>query len=159
MRVPLRTLRSTEDLAVRIAAGLAGREVLLLSGDLGAGKTTFVRYLGQALGIEPAWVSSPSFTLVQRYPAGRRGVAVSHVDLYRVGGAGGLEGLGLEDVLASEDLVVVEWPGPAGDLWARCGRPLVEVSFHRDPTGRREAFITPPLAGASDEGVAMRGGR
>jgi len=141
MIVPLRNLRSTEALAARMARELTGRELLLLSGDLGAGKTTFVRYLAEALGIDPAWVSSPSFTLVQRYPAGGRGVAVSHVDLYRIARTGDLESLGLDDLLTSEDLVIVEWPEPAADLWADSGRPIVEVEFRRDAQGKREAFV------------------
>jgi tRNA threonylcarbamoyl adenosine modification protein YjeE len=141
MIVPLHNLRSTAALARRVAGKLAGREVLLLTGDLGAGKTTFVRSLAEAMGIDPDWVSSPSFTLVQRYPAGERRVALSHADLYRIARAGDLESLGLEDLLASEDLVVVEWPEPAGDLWARSGRPLVRVAFTRDARGKRQASV------------------
>jgi tRNA threonylcarbamoyladenosine biosynthesis protein TsaE len=141
MIVPLHSHRSTAALARRVASALTGREVLLLTGDLGAGKTTFVRSLAEAMGIDPDWVSSPSFTLVQRYPAGGRGIAVSHVDLYRIGRAGDLESLGLEDLLASEDLLVVEWPEPAGDLWGQSGRPLVRVAFTRDAKGKRQATV------------------
>ena len=150
MIVPLRSLRSTQALASKVARGFTGREVLLLSGDLGAGKTTFVRYLAEALGIAPEWVSSPSFTLVQRYPAGTRGLAVSHVDLYRVAGAGDLESLGLEDLLTSDDLVVVEWPEAAEAEWARSGRPLLRIAFRHDTAGKREAVLTgdvPPKTG------------
>jgi tRNA threonylcarbamoyladenosine biosynthesis protein TsaE len=141
MIVQLHSLRSTAALARRVAGKLTGREVLLLTGDLGAGKTTFVRSLAGALGIDPDWVSSPSFTLVQRYPAGGCGFALSHVDLYRIARTGDLESLGLEDLLASEDLVVVEWPEPAGDLWAQSGRPLVRVAFTRDDKGKRQASV------------------
>jgi tRNA threonylcarbamoyl adenosine modification protein YjeE len=141
MRVPLHGLRSTSALARRVAGTLTGREVLLLTGDLGAGKTTFVRYLAEALGIDPDWVSSPSFTLVQRYPSGTRGLAVSHVDLYRIVREGDLESLGLDDLLASEDLVIVEWPEPAGDLWERSGRPLIRIALTRDADGNREACL------------------
>lgn len=143
MNVPLPSLRSTAALARKMAPSLTGREVILLSGDLGAGKTTFVRYLAEALGLDPAWVSSPSFTLLQRYPAGERGIALSHVDLYRIARAGDLESLGLEDLLASEDLVIVEWPEAARGLWETSGRPIVEVHFHRDVAGKREARLTP----------------
>jgi tRNA threonylcarbamoyladenosine biosynthesis protein TsaE len=128
-------------LAARTAKSLVGRELLLLSGDLGAGKTTFVRYLVRALGMDPAWVSSPSFTLTQRYPAGTRGLAMTHVDLYRVTGAADLEGLGLEDLLASSDLLVVEWPRAAEALWKHSGRRILRIEFRRDPEGRREAVV------------------
>ena len=143
MKVPLTGLRSTAALARKMARSLTGREIILLSGELGAGKTTFVRYLAQALGLDPGWVSSPSFTLLQRYPAGERGIAVSHVDLYRIARAGDLESLGLDDLLASEDLIVVEWPEAAQGLWELSGRPIVKVHFHRDAKGNREAQVTP----------------
>jgi tRNA threonylcarbamoyl adenosine modification protein YjeE len=139
--VPLTSLHATRALAARTARSLVGRELLLLSGDLGAGKTTFVRYLAQSLGIDPAWVSSPSFTLIQRYPEGTRGLAVTHVDLYRVRGPSDLEGLGLEDLLASSDLVVVEWPHAAEALWESSGRRILRLEFRRDEEGRREADV------------------
>ena len=65
MDLVLRSLRDTRALARRLARRIAGGEIVLLSGDLGTGKTTFVRCLAEALGIDPDWVSSPSFTLVQ----------------------------------------------------------------------------------------------
>jgi tRNA threonylcarbamoyladenosine biosynthesis protein TsaE len=139
--VPLTSLHATRALAARTAKSLSGRELVLLCGDLGAGKTTFVRYLAQALGIDPAWVSSPSFTLIQRYPAGTRGVAVTHVDLYRIAGPADLEALGLDDLLASDDLVVVEWPHAAEALWEDSGRRIIRIEFGRDAVGRREAVL------------------
>ncbi len=139
MKVPLPQLRSTKGLAARIGRGLSGRELILLSGDLGAGKTTFTRYLAEALGIDPAWVSSPSFTLVQRYPPGSKGLALTHVDLYRIERPGDAESLGLDEVLAGDGVVVVEWPLAAQDLWAASGRPILQIEFRRDAQGRREA--------------------
>jgi len=126
----LPTLAQTRALARRVARSLAGRDLLLLEGDLGAGKTTFTRFLAEALGIAPSWVSSPSFTLVQRYPQGKGGLAVTHVDLYRCSHPSDLESLGLEDSLASADLVVVEWPGAGETLWKSSGRPLWRLAFH-----------------------------
>lgn len=139
--VPLASLNATRALATRIGKSLSDGDLLLLSGDLGAGKTTFVRYLAQSLGMDPAWVSSPSFTLVQRYPAGTRGLAMNHVDLYRVSGPSDLESLGLEDLLASSDLVVVEWPRTAEALWADSGRRILRIEFRRDAKGHREAVV------------------
>jgi tRNA threonylcarbamoyladenosine biosynthesis protein TsaE len=138
MLIPLPSLRSTQALARRIARDLSVHELILLSGELGAGKTTFVGYLAKALGIEPGWVSSPSFTIVQRYPAGPRGVGVTHVDLYRLRSAAELEGLGLEEHLASEDLVVVEWPELGEELWAASGRRILRLAFAFDAAGRRQ---------------------
>jgi tRNA threonylcarbamoyladenosine biosynthesis protein TsaE len=145
MTVSLPTLRATAALARKIARSLRGRDLLLLSGELGAGKTTLVRYLAGALGIEPGWVSSPSFTLVQRYPAGEAGVGITHVDLYRLKGGSDLEGLGLEEILAGDDLVVVEWPELGGALWAESGRPVWRVDLRDGPRGR-EADVREPGA-------------
>ena len=101
---------ATEDLAAELAAELEPGDVVLVNGDLGAGKTTFVRGAARALGVtEP--VTSPTFTIGQRY-AGR--VPVSHLDLYRLAEAGrGLEsedpGL-LDDYLTPDAIAFVEWP-------------------------------------------------
>jgi len=142
MIVPLPTLRATRALAARLSKGLTGGELILLSGELGSGKTTFVRYLTETLGVPPGWVSSPSFTLIQRYPPGDTGFGVVHVDLYRLKGPAELEGLGLEEILDSKDLVVVEWPEAGEMLWASCRRPLTRIAFGSGPAGRREAVVT-----------------
>ncbi len=136
----LKTIGSTRRLAKAIAARLSGNELILLSGELGAGKTTFTRFLAEALGIDPSWVSSPSFTLVQRYPQGARGVAMTHVDLYRLPEGSELEPLGLEEVISSQDLVVVEWPAAGEPLWAASKRPLVRIIFKGAASGR-EAVV------------------
>lgn len=135
--VPLPSAEETERFARELAATLTGRELLLLEGDLGAGKTTFTRGLAAGLGIDPEWVSSPSFTLVQRYPAGARGVALSHVDLYRLPPGADLEPLGLEELLSGDDLLVVEWPASGQALWRACGRPIVRVMLAVEGEARR----------------------
>jgi tRNA threonylcarbamoyladenosine biosynthesis protein TsaE len=141
MLIPLPNLRATRSLAERLASELRGRGLLLLSGELGAGKTTFVRYLAGALGIDPAWVSSPSFPLVQRYPAGARGLAVTHVDLYRLRSSRELEGLGLEEILDADDLVVVEWPELGEALWKESGRAVRRLEFQTDERGARKVNL------------------
>lgn len=150
--VSLRGPAATVRLARELAATLTGRELLLLEGDLGAGKTTFVRALAEALGIDPAWVSSPSFTLVQRYPAGARGVALSHVDLYRLPEGSDLEPLGLEELLAGDDLVAVEWPSSGQDLWRACGRPILRIRLEVTGPSARRATVE-SAAGQTGEGA------
>src|SRR6476620_5528218 len=93
----------TEAVAARLAAGLAPGDVVLVSGELGAGKTTFVRGACRALGVT-AKVTSPTFTIGQLY-AGHPDVA--HLDLYRLDGAE--PGL-LDDYLTPERIGCLEWP-------------------------------------------------
>lgn len=96
----------TRRLAARLAAALPPGAVLLLSGDLGSGKTTFVRGLAEGLGIDPDQVTSPSFTLVHEYRGGR--LPLVHVDLYRLDRAD-LDEIGLDPDLAATGIVAVEW--------------------------------------------------
>jgi tRNA threonylcarbamoyladenosine biosynthesis protein TsaE len=135
--IPLNNLRATNAFAREVARGLTGREVLLLSGDLGAGKTTFVRHLARALGIDPSWVSSPSFTLVQRYPHGHGLCGIFHADLYRLGGEGDLEALGLEEAWGAPDLIVVEWPALLERSGVPPGRPIHRLTFRVASDGSR----------------------
>ena len=79
--------------------------IVLLYGDLAAGKTAFVRGLAEGLGIDPAEVTSPTFTLIQEYRGGR--VPLFHVDLYRLNHAREIDELGLET--ADEGVLAVEW--------------------------------------------------
>jgi len=103
--------RSAEETIARgreIGAGLQPPVLVLLSGDLGAGKTTLTK--GIAAGAEAAQeddVTSPTFKLVHRYEGAKR---VYHVDLYRVGDFHDLETLGLEDIFSENAIVIVEWP-------------------------------------------------
>jgi len=99
--------RETQDIAREIARELKAGDVLLLEGQLGAGKTTFVRGLAEGLGVDPADVSSPTFTLVHEYRG--RDVTLYHVDLYRLG-ATSAEDLGLDEAAISAGILVIEWP-------------------------------------------------
>jgi tRNA threonylcarbamoyladenosine biosynthesis protein TsaE len=96
----------TRAVAAALAPALAPGSVVLLSGDLGAGKTAFVRGLAEGLGIDPDEVTSPTFTLVHEYRGGR--LPLIHVDLYRLDRAD-LDEIGLDQDLASSGVVAVEW--------------------------------------------------
>ncbi len=89
---------ATQEVAREMAAALRPGDVLLLSGDLGAGKTTFVRGLAEGLGVDPDDVSSPTFTLVHEYRGGR--LTLYHADLYRLERAS-TDDLGLSGPIAS----------------------------------------------------------
>ena len=105
---PRRTVNEDETRALgrELAASLAPSGVLLLDGDLGAGKTVLTQGLAAGLGIDPREVSSPTYTLIREH-RGPRGRLI-HVDLYRLAGDDVL-GLGLEELLAEDAVKVIEW--------------------------------------------------
>src|SRR5207237_10863588 len=96
LAITSRSERETEAAATRLATSLRPGDVVLLVGPLGAGKTAFVRGLAVGLGIDPAEVSSPTFTLVHEYRGGR--VPLVHVDLYRLSDGREIEDLGLDEI-------------------------------------------------------------
>ena len=101
----------SEHETLAVARGLAARlkpgDVVRLSGDLGAGKTVFVRGLAAGLGIDPETVSSPTFTLVHEYRGGR--LALYHADFYRLDHTA-TEDLGLEEARVAAGVLAIEWP-------------------------------------------------
>lgn len=111
IEVVVRNRAGTATVAAVLAGLLRPRDVVLLIGGLGAGKTAFVQDLCDALGTdEPA--TSPTFNLVHHYDAGS--IEVCHVDLYRVERMAELDDLGLEDVQDAGAVLVVEWGDLAG---------------------------------------------
>jgi tRNA threonylcarbamoyladenosine biosynthesis protein TsaE len=107
-----------------IGAGLKQPVLVLLSGDLGAGKTTLAKGIAAGAGAaKEDDVTSPTFTLVHKYDGRTR---VYHVDLYRVGDFHDLETLGLEDIFSEKAIVIVEWPDR---LKLRTNWPVVRIGL------------------------------
>lgn len=122
----------TEALGAKLAAGLRAGDVVVVSGELGAGKTTLIRGACRALGVaEP--VTSPTFTIGQRY-GGR--LPVSHLDLYRLGGLEGEDPALLDDYLDLGSVAFVEWPALARPELA--GRTVLEVRLEHGGGETRE---------------------
>jgi tRNA threonylcarbamoyladenosine biosynthesis protein TsaE len=96
----------TRAIAAALSPSLLPGAVVLLSGDLGAGKTAFVRGLASGLGVDPDEVTSPTFTLVHEYRGGR--LPLIHVDLYRLDRAE-LDEIGIDSDLAAAGVTAVEW--------------------------------------------------
>jgi tRNA threonylcarbamoyladenosine biosynthesis protein TsaE len=131
----------TRAVAEALATTLLPGDLVLLHGDLGAGKTVFVKGLAQGLGLDPDAVTSPTFTLVHEYPGGR--LPLIHLDLYRLA-ATDLDDVGLDPDLAARGVVVVEWAErltrrPAASLVVRIGDLGAEA---------REILVSPIARGA-----------
>jgi len=137
-----RSVSETWRVAASVAGLLPSGGVVALSGELGAGKTTFVQGLAQALGIRRP-VTSPTFTLVSEYAgSGRRKLV--HMDLYRLRTPDDLLAIGFAEYLESGAVVAIEWSERAGDL-IPADAVRVELRTTRDPGVRliRIAAATP----------------
>jgi tRNA threonylcarbamoyladenosine biosynthesis protein TsaE len=106
---------ATDTFGRRLAARLAPGDIVLLSGDLGAGKTALARGILAGLG-HAGEVPSPTFTLVQSYELPGVRLPVWHVDLYRLDDPNEVEELGLDEILA-DGALIIEWPERAGGRW------------------------------------------
>ncbi len=107
LRIRVRDAAAMESLGEQAAAGVRAGQLVFLRGELGAGKTTFIRGVLRGLGHRGA-VTSPTYTLVEPYQVG--GLSVYHFDLYRIVDAEELENLAVRDYLDGEGVCLVEWP-------------------------------------------------
>jgi tRNA threonylcarbamoyladenosine biosynthesis protein TsaE len=123
----------TEALGAQLAEDLAPGDVVILSGEVGSGKTTLIRGSCRALGIDVP-ITSPTFTIGHRYSGGR--VPVSHLDLYRLQGLADEDPALLDDYLGADAIAFVEWPAIA--LPELSGRSPIEVRLAHAGGDRRE---------------------
>jgi tRNA threonylcarbamoyladenosine biosynthesis protein TsaE len=129
----------TEALGAELAAGLRPGDIVLVRGELGAGKTTLVRGAARALGVTDV-VTSPTFSIGHRYQGA--GVTIAHLDLYRLTALGEEEPDLLEDYLGPERIAFVEWPEETSNELSNA-RVKVKLT-HRGGDGRRiEVCETP----------------
>jgi tRNA threonylcarbamoyladenosine biosynthesis protein TsaE len=132
---------ATEAAGAALAARLAPGEVVLVSGDLGAGKTTFVRGAAAALGVrEP--VTSPTFVVGHLYDAG--GSPIAHLDLYRIGGLDDEDPGLLDPYFGTDTITFVEWPELAGSEDFLGGRAIAwRVTLDHAGGDRRVLEVAP----------------
>jgi len=125
---PEETERVGEDLAQKLRGG----ELILLVGELGSGKTTFVRGLARGLGVDdPDGVASPSYVIIHEHPGRLR---LQHVDLYRLDDPAAIEELAIDELLEPDSVVVVEW----GERLLRTQIPGIEIHFRLVKGNTRE---------------------
>jgi len=110
VRLESHSAAETEALGAQLAAQLGPGDVVVVSGEVGSGKTTLIRGACRALGVE-APITSPTFTIGHRYSGGR--FPISHLDLYRLESLEGEDPALLEDYLSPQTVAFVEWPAVA----------------------------------------------
>ena len=129
------TAEDTRDVGAALAGVLRSHDVVVLTGELGAGKTTFVQGIARGLGATEH-VASPTFTLVREYVSGR--VPVAHVDLYRLEREQDVIDLALDELEDGERVLLVEWGDPVAELLAD---ERLRVEFAADPDDVRHITV------------------
>ena len=126
----------TQRLGARLGALCAGGDVILLEGDLGAGKTVFAKGVAEGLGVDDH-VTSPTFAIIHEH-VGR--LPLAHVDLYRLDGSDAALGAGLEEYIRGDGVTVVEWASRAGKVF---GDDYVAVSLRHLSETKRGVRVSP----------------
>lgn len=119
----INNLTQMENLGEQIGQTAQSGAVLLLSGDLGAGKTTLSKSIAKALGITQM-IKSPTYTLIREYQEGR--IPFYHMDVYRIDGD--VDGMGLEEYFEGDGLCVIEW----GELLSELPEEYLHLTIHKD---------------------------
>ena len=141
----------TRALAQRLGARLGAGDVLCLSGDLGAGKTTWTQGLALGLGLPPDEpVNSPTFTLVTEHPGGR--VPLYHFDVYRLPDSSGLYDLGFDEYVDGDGAVVIEWADKIADALPP---ERLDIMLTAQGQDTREIVLTAHGAGWADRVSAL----
>ncbi|MBI2400699.1 MAG: tRNA (adenosine(37)-N6)-threonylcarbamoyltransferase complex ATPase subunit type 1 TsaE [Deltaproteobacteria bacterium] len=125
----------TERLGEELALSLKEGDLVALTGELGGGKTRFVRGIAKGLGSR-GFVKSPSFTIINIYEGGR--LPLYHIDLYRIGMAGELHSAGLEEYIYGKGVAAIEWADKAPEILDEC---RITVSFSYAGEFEREIEI------------------
>ena len=143
--IDLRSPQATRKLGQKLGAALEAGDFVALYGDLGAGKTLFVRGVAEGAGVpETERTGSPTFALVNLYRGGR--VLLQHLDLYRLGGAADLFALGFDDLLREPAATLVEWADRAGEAL-----PGDRLELHLSVIGAKARRLVVKAAGPRGE--------
>ncbi len=130
-KIHVASLEDLKRLTSKIASCLKGNEIITLKGNLGSGKTTFVRFLIDSLGGNQYEVSSPTFTIMNEYDTEKG--KVYHLDLYR------LDSFDITDIVG-EGIIIIEWPK---EDYSEYGFPVIEVDFEITGEESRQLTVRP----------------
>jgi len=137
----------TQKLGQRLGQRLQAGDVLCLSGDLGAGKTTFIQGIGQGWGLDGR-MTSPTFVIVRQYDHPDHKTTLFHLDTYRIQSDGDAESIGLDDMLSGEHIVLIEWAEhvqawlPEDHLWVTISVvDDTQREFAFSPSGNRATLL------------------
>ena len=137
-----RSLEHTHDIAAALAGLVRARDMIVLAGDMGAGKTAFTVGFARAMGVSAdEHVSSPTFTLVHTYETGR--LPIHHADLYRLNSLGEVADLGLREQVDLGAIGIIEWGNVAGDVLG----DVLTLLFEHDPDDDNARNITVSVTG------------
>ncbi|MBO6512940.1 MAG: tRNA (adenosine(37)-N6)-threonylcarbamoyltransferase complex ATPase subunit type 1 TsaE [Phycisphaerales bacterium] len=139
------SLEHTEVIAKDFAAVLRSGDLVRLVGEMGAGKTTFVRLVAHELGVDASLVSSPTFVLMNNYPCvvnGEEG-SIAHLDCYRFGDEDELDALGWDRVMGDGSIVLVEWPERIDSVLGEDVKACTVTISHVDEGSRGFVFEVP----------------
>ncbi|MEN0019993.1 MAG: tRNA (adenosine(37)-N6)-threonylcarbamoyltransferase complex ATPase subunit type 1 TsaE [Planctomycetota bacterium] len=148
LRLTTDSPQATERFGGALEALLEPGDIIALHGELGAGKTALARGIAQGLGIDSAIVSSPTFVLVNEYPASppSRAQALVHIDAYRLGGSDDLDALGWDQLADGSAIVLIEW----------ADRLAGEVEFAAEITLQHAGETTRNIAVQANDAIAAR---
>ena len=145
LRIRTRTAEDTRAVGAALAALLRPHDVVVLTGELGAGKTTLVQGIARGLGATEH-VASPTFTLVREYTSGR--LPLAHVDLYRLEREQDVIDLALDELEEGERVLLVEWGDPVAELLAD---ERLRIEFTTEPDGETREIAVETTGPAWDE--------
>lgn len=140
MQFTSESVEQTDTFGRVLARLLTAGDVVLLDGELGSGKTTLVRAIASAMGVEDGLVSSPTFVTINEYPAS---VPLVHVDAYRLHGDDEFDSLGFDRAASGEVIVLIEWANRLGTALPRTGREISVLLTHAGLTARTIAIELP----------------
>jgi tRNA threonylcarbamoyladenosine biosynthesis protein TsaE len=140
---PSPSLQHTRVIAKDLAAVLRPGDIVRLEGEMGAGKTTFVRMLAQSFGIAEDAVSSPTFVIMNIYESPDGAPTIAHMDCYRLGDESELDALGWDQIIDSDAIILIEWPERIDSALPK--ETLVIRISHVDEESRHFALSVPQI--------------